>query len=191
MRDRFEAVEIPLKRTKKSQNARRKFFLLPAVILNKPRKRAVSLFIRYVSHIGGCRHFLGVMRLFWRFRLWGGFGWGRRFLWWSGDAHAHQEELKSLAYRFEDAHCLNPFCWFLPDSALEWASQANFYCVGSTCGFNSAGGGCARLSMSSAVGGTGLLALASRMLTCHISSSLRTVRKAGIPVSLIPFATFQ
>ena len=59
VRDRFEAVEIPLKRTKKSQNARRKFFLLPAVIWNKPRKRAVSLFIRYVSHIGGADIFLG------------------------------------------------------------------------------------------------------------------------------------
>ena len=34
VRDRFEAVEIPLKRTKKSQNARRKFFLPPTVISN-------------------------------------------------------------------------------------------------------------------------------------------------------------
>jgi hypothetical protein len=32
VRERLEAVEIPLKRTKKSQKARRKFFFLPVVM---------------------------------------------------------------------------------------------------------------------------------------------------------------
>lgn len=49
----------------------------------------------------------------------------------------------------------------------------------------------ARRRISSAAGGMGLLALARRMLTCHISSSLRAVLKEGMPVSRMPLATFQ
>lgn len=45
--------------------------------------------------------------------------------------------------------------------------------------------------ISSAAGGMGLLALARKMLTCHISSSLRAVLKEGMPVSRMPLATFQ
>ena len=43
---------------------------------------------------------------------------------------------------------------------------------------------------SRAAGGMGLLALARKMLTCHISVSLSWVLKEGIPVRRMPFWTF-
>jgi len=47
------------------------------------------------------------------------------------------------------------------------------------------------LRMSTAAGGSGLSALASSRLTCHICVSVRTSLKDGMPVSRMPLDTFQ
>ena len=116
VRDRFDAVEIPLKRTRKSQKARRIPFLSPISIMGKdlaakPQSRNAIRFIGSAICAAGFR----MIQFACRMDLPRGVLLGRgllcrpRLLRRAGDAKAHQQESKPLAQSAEQAHWSNPF----------------------------------------------------------------------------------
>jgi len=76
-----------------------------------------------------------------------------------------------------------------PPMAWQSASARPYFAPVAGAGITAAGGW--PVTISSAAGGSGLSAFASRMLTCHICISLSTSLNEGIPVSRMPLATFQ
>jgi hypothetical protein len=89
-----------------------------------------------------------------------------------------------VSFLFNRPGLPNFFCHSKPDF-LNWS-----YFVGAGA-LAAAGAAGVPLRMSSAAGGSGLSALASSRLTCHIWLSVSTFLKDGMPVSRIPLATFQ
>jgi len=146
VRVRFDEVEIPLKRMKKSKNARRKLFPFFGDTGKEPP--GLSIGIRLGCGLRG------------RARLSGR----------AGDPETHEKKIQALAQGVKNVHGNFPFRSirielerFDPGCRFQSWSGYFFFAVGA-----GAGGGCSPRRISTAAGGRGLSALASNWLTCHI-----------------------
>ena len=129
VRDRFDAVEMPLKSTKKSKKARQKPLLSaiapPVTCTNWIHGRGCAMrFVHGNSHASVGRRRQGHLHSGLRLCL--GLGW-HDFLVRTGHAHAHEQEAESLSQQFEQPHgysFLDARITFLRAAHSAWARPA-------------------------------------------------------------------